>query len=94
MFLFLIEEFHLRLGKVISGATISIGGEQKKAKIINQINSTTLDAGIPGGTCQGTEDASKWNECLPPELFAILHLVFWDDKVREFLDLAKASVKC
>jgi len=33
MMLHIVEDFHLELGKVIEGSTISIGGEAKKVKI-------------------------------------------------------------
>lgn len=37
MFLHIIEEFHLALAKELPGSTISIGGEEKKAKITSNL---------------------------------------------------------
>lgn len=72
-FLYIIDEFHLELGKHISEMTISVGGEEKKAKITNVMNASHLGHPSHSIQAQGTEDTTKWNECLSPELFAILH---------------------
>lgn len=42
MHLKIIEEFHLKLAKKIPGSTISIGGEEKKRKILNELQMSTL----------------------------------------------------
>lgn len=44
MFLNIIEDFHLELGKVIEGSTISIGGERKKMKIFATLNGVSITA--------------------------------------------------
>lgn len=86
MYLYVIEEFHLELGKVLPGSTISIGGERKKAKIIDQIHSTLQGAIYVEHLIQMTEDASKWNECLAPSAFATMHRILFDPEVRRFLE--------
>lgn len=82
MFLYLIEEFHLALAKEIPGLTISIGGEEKKAKIIQNICNTALDGKMALNIVQATEDATKWNECLAPAAFALMHRYMFDDSLR------------
>lgn len=91
MFLYINEEFHLLLGKCLPGSTISIGREEKKAKIIEELNAAELK-GCPGSSgFQGTEGAIKWNECLSPKLFALIHKMFFHDKVRNMLKVRKTS---
>lgn len=47
---------------------------------------------IPSSTIsQGTQDASKWNECLAPSAFALMHRFFFNDSVRNKLGLKKAT---
>uniref|UniRef100_A0A1Y1MFN4 Uncharacterized protein n=1 Tax=Photinus pyralis TaxID=7054 RepID=A0A1Y1MFN4_PHOPY len=82
MFLHIIEEFHLALAKRIEGATISIGGEEKKQKISNNMSTATLPHGPSVTICQGTEDATKWNECLSPSFFALIHKYMFDSSTR------------
>nr|QMP82206.1 polymerase PB1 [Coleopteran orthomyxo-related virus OKIAV185] len=82
MFLHIIEEFHLALSIKIEGATISIGGEEKKQKIASNMTAATLPSGPASTICQGTEDATKWNECLAPSAFALMHLYLFDSKTR------------
>lgn len=87
-----IEEFHLRLSKLVPGSTISIGGEEKKKKIINELQMSSLKEGF--ATCyslQATEDATKWNECLNPLLFAMIHNCWFDDNVRISCSLPKVT---
>nr|AJG39096.1 PB1 [Wuhan Mothfly Virus] len=91
MFLYIIEEFHLQLGKEIKGSTISIGGEEKKAKITSVMNSSHLKQHTEFTTAQGTEDATKWNECLSPELFALMHKYLFCPMVRKHLMIKAPS---
>nr|QMP82248.1 polymerase PB1 [Phasmatodean orthomyxo-related virus OKIAV172] len=91
MFLYIIEEFHLLLGREIPGSTISIGGEEKKAKIINNLNESVLPNHGSIIEIQGTEDATKWNECLSPAAFGMMHKIFFDEGIREELDLPAPS---
>nr|UMO75717.1 MAG: polymerase PB1 [Xinjiang sediment orthomyxo-like virus 5] len=80
MFL-IVEEFHLAISKLTPGATISIGGDEKKRKIIQEMNSaTSLHSNIY--TIQATQDATKWNECLSPQLFGMLSETFFNDDIR------------
>jgi hypothetical protein len=87
MFLHIIKEFHLALGKEINGSTISRGGEEKKTKILNNFNAASLTGIQAEYVSQGTEDATKWNECLAPSAYALLHHTFFDDVSRIKLDI-------
>jgi hypothetical protein len=87
MFLAIIEEFHLELGNVIEGSTISIGGEKKKQKISATLSGATITSTMNPRKIQATEDATKWNECLPPALFALMHKAFFDPSIRDELGL-------
>ena len=71
MFLHIIEEVHLALGKKIDESTISIGGEEKKCRPTNVLHGFSLTPN-EGIYIQATEDATKWNECLSPALFDLL----------------------
>lgn len=82
MFLKIMEDSHLEISKTLGGSTISIGGEEKKLKIANILTSRDLEGGTAGSVTQGTEDATKWNECLSPAVFALMHLYLFDDQVR------------
>lgn len=62
MFLNIIEDFHLELGKVIEGSTISIRGERKKMKISATLNGVSITSTPNPKIIQGTEDATKWTE--------------------------------
>nr|QMP82355.1 polymerase PB1 [Dermapteran orthomyxo-related virus OKIAV170] len=90
VYLFFIEEFHLKLSKILPGSTISIGGEEKKAKISSTLNNVG-NATIFGEGLQGTEDATKWNECLAPSAFAMMHKYFFDKGLRNKLSLQPPS---
>lgn len=80
MFL-VVEDFHLKLGKLIPGSTISIGGEEKKRKITSTMNSASdLEGAI--FSLQATEDATRWNECLSAAGFGILCYAFFDNDNR------------
>lgn len=84
MHLRVVEEFHLRLAKKINGSTISIGGEEKKKKIMAELQLSSLKENIDNAcSLQATEDATKWNECLNPLLFEIVHKCWLNDGVRE-----------
>lgn len=81
MFFYVTEFFHLELGKMLTGSTISVGGERKKAKLMSALNEHT-----PEGTeitIQATEDATEWNECLSPDSFAMMHHIFFDGNERK-----------
>lgn len=84
---FIVENFHLKLGKQVDGSTISIGGELKKAKIASTMNSCRIDANSYY-VLQATQDASKWNECLSPPAFGMMSRTFFNDEVREMNNLA------
>nr|AVR52572.1 PB1 [Photinus pyralis orthomyxo-like virus 2] len=91
MFLRIIEQFHLHLAKVIPGSTISIGGEEKKAKITNNLANDSLNHEVADTTTQGTEDATKWNECLSPGSFALMHRLLFEDSIRAKLGLPRSN---
>nr|BEJ26072.1 polymerase basic 1 [Aedes orthomyxo-like virus 2] len=80
--LFLVqEEFHLALGKVIRGSTISIGGELKKIKIAS-ITSECKGDRTAMHALQSTQDATKWNECLSAMGFGMFTKTLFDLDVR------------
>lgn len=92
MLLYIVEEFHLSLGKVVPGSTISIGGEEKKMKINQELFATsTKQTDTREFNLQATEDATKWNECLNPVMFGLVHNVFFDDQIRDELHISKVS---
>nr|APG77880.1 polymerase PB1 [Hubei earwig virus 1] len=91
MFLTIIEEFHLTLGKMLPGSTISIGGEEKKAKILTALQQPILPSYDSTVKAQGTEDATKWNECISPEIFNVMHKCFFSDNIRKKEGLPKIS---
>nr|UQS95347.1 MAG: PB1 [Byreldi virus] len=90
-FFFVIEHFHLELGKLIEGSTISIGGEQKKVKIANTMaqSQTDVNANI---VLQATQDATKWNECLSPLGFGLFSETLFNDDVRREMRLPLMTV--
>ncbi|CAH0397660.1 unnamed protein product [Chilo suppressalis] len=81
-FLHIIESFHLELSKGLMGSTISIGGEEKKAKITSNMEVTALDTELANHVSQGTEDATKWNECLSPAIFYLMHHYMFEPSLR------------
>lgn len=85
-FLSIIEEVHGRLGKLVEGSTISIGGEEKKNKIISTVESLLADAEKLIRK-QGTEDATKWNETLSAALFGMIQKTFLDPQSRRSIGL-------
>ncbi|ACY56284.1 polymerase basic 1 protein [Quaranjavirus johnstonense] len=89
MFLWVVEEFHLEFGKQeeVTSSTISIGGEEKRSKIITTLDSLSLNE----FNLQATEDATKWNECLAPENFCLMHEMWWSHSVRQSLGLPLPS---
>lgn len=87
MFLLIIEDFYLKLGKDLPGSTISIGGEEKKLKSITDLDATRLRTLNPAHVKQATQDATKFNECLSADLFLMMHKTFFDDEVRKELGL-------
>nr|DBA44211.1 TPA_asm: polymerase PB1 [Orthomyxo-like virus forcipomyiae] len=80
-FLEIVEDFHLELGKNILSSTISVGGDKKKNKILAAL-SLISESYIFQKTAQSTQDATKWNECLSPELFAVFAIMMFDKDVR------------
>nr|QPZ88437.1 putative polymerase PB1 [Soybean thrips quaranja-like virus 3] len=83
-----VEDFSLELSKHIDGSTISIGGEEKKKKIISELQNTDLDVPLASKmSLQATEDATKWNECQNPGLFALVFFLFFSRSNREKLNL-------
>lgn len=91
VFLKTIEDFHLLISKDVKGSTISIGREMKKMKISNHLTVRTLSSGTAKAVTQGTEDATKWNECLAPGAFAMIHRYFFDSNLRSELGLPNSS---
>lgn len=91
MLLNIIEEFRLKLALEMPGNTISIGGEEKKAKISNNLSDCRLGSNIANSISQGTEDATKWNECLSPSIFACMHIFLFDNNIRNSLNIPKAN---
>ncbi|ASA47420.1 PB1 [Aedes alboannulatus orthomyxo-like virus] len=89
--LFLVaEEFHLDLGKLIKGSTISIGGELKKVKISTLTSECKGDSTAMLGF-QATQDATKWNECLSAMGFGMLTKTLFNKEVRTELCLPRPS---
>lgn len=86
MFLKIVETVHLKLSKTLPGSTISIGGEEKKNKISDNLVSADT-ASISCHKLQATQDATKWNECLSPETFLMMHRTFYDPGTRRELGL-------
>nr|QIJ70032.1 PB1 [Splett orthomyxo-like virus] len=89
-FQLIIEDFHLKLGKRIKGSTISIGGDEKKMKIINTMNSANIDAESIR-TLQATQDATKWNECLSAGGFGMMSKTLFDNQVRKEMNLPEVT---
>lgn len=90
-FLHVIEAFHLELSKDLPGSTISIGGEEKKPKITCNLEVGTLDTELANFVSQGTEDATKWSECLSPAIFYLMHYYLCSDGMRMSLGLRQTS---
>lgn len=92
MHLKIIEEFHLRMSRELPGSTISIGGEEKKKKITQELQLSNLKETFTASqTLQATEDASKWNEALNPMLFALVHKCWFDPAVRQENNLPEVT---
>lgn len=91
MFLMIVEEFHLQLSKLMEGSTIGIGGEEKKKRISVNLQRARLNHPSMIGSAQATEDATKWNECLSADIFALLHLTWFNHEVRRKLDKPATS---
>nr|AJG39094.1 PB1 [Wuhan Mosquito Virus 6] len=89
-FLYVIEEVHLRFSKKIEGSTISFGGEEKKNKISETVESLFCH-GKHTLRMQGTEDATKWNETLSAALFGMVHKTMLDDPTRVKFGLPKMT---
>lgn len=96
VYLEIIEAVHLELGKVIESSTISIGGDEKKNRIQAVLMSLKSNL-YASHSCQATQDATKWNECLSPELFALFAACLYerrlgktaDDTQRLFYEICK-----
>ncbi|KAL1463811.1 hypothetical protein WDU94_015520 [Cyamophila willieti] len=92
MYLHIFEDFYLAIGREISGSTISIGGEEKKKKITTELcQAETVARGVREYKLQSTQDATKWNECLSADLFALFHMVLFSTEVRDKLDFPHPS---
>jgi hypothetical protein len=59
MFLFIVEDFHLKLSKLMPGSTIGVGGEKKKKRISINLQSTILNNASMEFHTQSTQDATK-----------------------------------
>lgn len=91
MFLKIIEDFHLLLGKRLPGSTISIGGEEKKITAnTNQDNTSMSNKHF---VIQATQDATKFNECMSPDVMLMMHRVFFDPEIREEMKLPEPTVE-
>lgn len=67
---------------------ISIG--EKRRKMISEMSAGTM--GYQNEiSLQATQDATKWNECLNPSTFAMMHWYLFDDQIRDQLSLPRAS---
>nr|QED21504.1 PB1 [Lestrade virus] len=87
MFLAIIEEFHLELGKVTEGSTISIGGEAKKQKITAVLGAASLLSTPRPHILQATQDATKFNECMSASAFEVTNKTLFCPEVRQSLGL-------
>lgn len=86
-FLLIVEEFHLLLADHVPGSTISMDGEKKKHKITAKLNNAELSQIGTQVMLQRTENATKWNECLSPAAFALMHHYYFNEDVRRKLKL-------
>lgn len=93
-FLAIIERAHLDLSKRVPSSTISQGGEEKKAKIIGCLNAAQIMGSSNPAGMQGTEDATKWNECLSPAAFAVMHETYFNETFWKRSVKAKMSMEC
>nr|AJG39087.1 PB1 [Shayang Spider Virus 3] len=87
MFFEIIERFHLKLGKKIAGSTISQGGIEKQDKIMSSLSLLARK----NYSVLATEDATKWNECLAPAGFYVMHEVFLNPKYRAAAKVTMSS---
>nr|URY50684.1 PB1 protein [Quaranjavirus sp.] len=87
--LHIVEKFHLLMSQTLSGSVIGVGGEEKKNKILDVLNSLQGFKGPGATSLQATEDVTKYNECLAPECFALFHDILMDNKVRDKLKLPR-----
>ncbi|KAJ0172352.1 hypothetical protein K1T71_012325 [Dendrolimus kikuchii] len=55
---------------------------REKAKIISNMEIASLETELVTRVSQGTEDATKWNECLSPAIFYLMHHYLFDAIVR------------
>lgn len=56
-------------------------------KIANHLTVRSLAGGTAPFVTHGTEDATKWNECLAPGAFAMMHRYLFDSETRTSLGL-------
>lgn len=89
MFLYWIEEFHLALSKLLPGSTISIGGDEKKQKILSTLLTPSILYYVTTMKFLCTQDATKFNECRSADLFGVFHDILFDPVIREKLELPK-----
>lgn len=86
MFLYAIEEFHLRLSKLMVGSTIGVGGEEKKKRI--SLSMQTAMVNHPDmADHQSTQDAQKRNDSLSADLFCMLHETYFNSTLREVQEI-------
>lgn len=85
--LHVVEKLHLLISQTLPGSVIGVGGEEKKNKILDVLNSIQGFKGPGTTTLQATEDITKYNECLAPECFALFHDIIMDNQVREKLGI-------
>lgn len=85
--LYIVEKFHLLLSQTLEGSVIGVGGEEKKNKIVQVLDSIQAYMGREAITAQATEDVTRYNECLAPECFALFHYVMTSPEYREELGL-------
>lgn len=66
-------------------------GEEKKMEITQHLLTKNLETRDAGCITQKTEDATKWNECLAPSAFALMHIYLFDDNIIERAIVKKAT---
>jgi len=90
-YLNIIEFFHLSLAKRLPGTTISIGGDEKKLKILKEISLAKSSANKYFYTA--TQDATKFNECMNADLFCFMHLIIFNYESTTQTDVEKILMK-
>lgn len=70
--LYIVEKCHLLVNLTLEGSVIGVGGEEKKNKNVQVLDSIQAYLGEDAITVQATEDVTRYNQCLTPECFALL----------------------